>query len=504
MHARVLLVTTAASLALVTTASAAPSDRYTVRNMVSNDTTIVPAERADAFLVNPWGLASSATSPWWPANQGSNTSTITPATNIPNATRANVPGGPTGVVAGPGGTNFQIPGPPAGASNFIFNTLGGEIRAWRGGIPNNDAQLGISRASVGAVYMGLTIATPSAAIGPRLYAADFANNRIDIVNGQWQLVNAPGAFVDPNLPAGYGAYGIQTVGNRIIVTYAAKAPAGIRERPGAGLGVVNAFDLNGNFLARIASPGGVLNAPWGTALSPANFGFFGGDLLIGNFGDGRINAFRENADGTWTSRGPLKGNNGQPLFIGGLWALQFGKGTAANGALDQLFFTAGPNGERAGLFGRLTSNLNEGLGDVSGTVPATLSLTMGPSAAFGTFVPAVANVYNASTTANVITSSLGSTLSVADPSPFATGRLINGTFSLAQPLQIAATSAGGTGAAFATIGGSSAPTSVLTYPGPISNDTVTLNFRQPIAVTDPLRTGPYSKTLTFTLSTTQP
>ena len=104
-------------------------------------------------------------------------------------------------------------------------------------------------------------------------------------------------------------------------------------------------------------------------------------------------------------------------------------------------------------------------------------------------MPAVANVYNASTTANVITSSLGSTLSVADPSPFATGRLVNGTFSLAQPLQIAATSAGGTGAAFATIGGSAAPTSLLTYPGPISNDTVTLNFRQPIAVTDPLRTG---------------
>ena len=129
MHARVLLVTTAASLALAATAAAAPSDRYTVRNMVSNDTAIVPAERADPLLVNPWGLASSASSPWWPANQGSNTSTITPATNIPNATRANVPGGPTGVVAGPGGTNFLIPGPPAGASNFIFNTLGGEIRA---------------------------------------------------------------------------------------------------------------------------------------------------------------------------------------------------------------------------------------------------------------------------------------------------------------------------------------------------------------------------------------
>ena len=504
MHARLLLVTTAASLALATTAAAAPSDRYAVRNMVSNNTAIVPAERADPLLVNPWGLTASATSPWWPANQGSNTSTITPATNIPNLTRANVPGGPTGIVPGAGGTNFSIPGPPAGSSNFIFNTLGGEIRGWRGGIPNNDSQLGISRASVGAVYMGLATATPSAATGPRLYAADFANNRIDIVNAQWQLVDAPGAFVDPNLPAGYGAYGIQTVGSRIFVTYARKAPAGIRELPGAGLGVVNVFDLNGTFLARVASPGGVLNAPWGTALAHPNFGLFGGDLLIGNFGDGRINAFHENADGTWTPSGVMRGINGQPLFIGGLWALQFGKGAAGNGAVDHLYFTAGPNGETAGLFGRITANPSQGITDVSGSVPATLSLTMGPAAAFGAFVPAVANVYNASTTANVITSSMGATLSVADPSPFATGHLTNGTFSLAQPLQIAATSAGGTGAAFATIGGSAAPTSILTYPGPISNDSVTLNFRQPIAVTDPLRTGAYSKTLTFTLSTTQP
>ena len=332
MHARLLMVTAAASLALAGTAAAAPSDRYTVRNMVSNDRAIVPAERADPLLVNPWGLASSATSPWWPANQGSNTSIITPATNIPNATRANVPGGPTGVVAGPGGrTTSRSPARRPDRRTSSSTRSAARSARWRGGIPNNDSQLGISRANVGAVYMGLTIATPSAAIGPRLYAADFANNRIDIVNAQWQLVDAPGAFVDPNLPAGYGAYGIQTVGNRIIVTYAAKAPAGIRERPGAGLGVVNAFDLNGNFLARVASPGGVLNAPWGTALAHPTFGAFGGDLLIGNFGDGRINAFHENANGTWTPSGTLKGNNNQPLFILGLWALQFGKGNAASG-----------------------------------------------------------------------------------------------------------------------------------------------------------------------------
>ena len=217
-----------------------------------------------------------------------------------------------------------------------------------------------------------------------------------------------------------------------------------------------------------------------------------------------IHAFHENANGTWTQSGTLLGIDGRPLFIGGLWALQFGRGNAASGAVDHLYFTAGPIGESAGLFGRITPNPNVGLTDVSATVPATLSLTMGPAATFGAFLPAVANVYNASTTANVVTSSMGAALSVTDPSPFATSHMINGTFSLPQPVQVAATSPGGSGLAFATIGGASSPTTLLTWPGPISNDTVTINFRQPIAVTDALRTGAYSKTLTFTLSTTNP
>ena len=111
--------------------------------------------------------------------------------------------------------------------------------------------------------------------------------------------------------------------------------------PGAGRGYVSVFDFAGNFLARVAS-GGVLNAPWGTAQANPNFGAFGGDLLIGNFGDGRINAFHENADGTWTPSGTLRGLNGQPLFIGGLWAIQFGSGAANNGQRNHLYFTAGP------------------------------------------------------------------------------------------------------------------------------------------------------------------
>ena len=142
----------------------------------------------------------------------------------------------------------------------------------------------------------------------------------------------------------------------------------------------------------------MLNAPWGIAKADPNFGAFGGDLLIGNFGDGRINAFHENADGTWTPSGTLKGLNGQPLSIGGLWAIQFGSGAANNGQRNHLYFTAGPNGETAGLFGRIIPNP----GEAGGTVPATLSLTLGTPASFGAFTPGVAKDYTASTTANVI------------------------------------------------------------------------------------------------------
>ena len=197
------------------------------------------------------------------------------------------------------------------------------------------------------------------------------------------------------------------------------------------------FDFAGNFLARVAS-GGVLNAPWGTALAHPNFGAFGGDLLIGNFGDGRINAFHENADGTWTPSGTLRGLNGQPLFIGGLWAIQFGSGAANNGARNHLYFTAGPNGELAGLFGRIIPNPSE----AGGTVPATLSLTLGTPASFGAFTPGVGKDYLASTTANVISSAGDALLSVSDPSSNATGHLVNGAFSLAAALQANATSAG--------------------------------------------------------------
>ncbi len=462
------------ALAAASGAQAAPSDRYVVRNIVSSDTTKIAADRADPNLKNPWGLAASATSPWWPANAGSNTSTIVPATGAVNNTVVTVPGGPTGITTGAGAGNFLTLGTPA---NFIFATLGGEIYSWRGGVPANAGVLGLSRKDVNAVYTGMTLATVGGA--PRLLVADLRNNRIDQVNAQFGLIDAPGAFVDPNLPAGYGAYGVQLVGNRVIVTYA-RQPADptvvpYREVRGAGLGVVNAFDLNGTFLARIASPGGVLNAPWGTAPAHANFGLYAGDLLIGNFGGGRINAFHENADGTWTNSGFLKNTAGDPLVIPGLWALQFGFGSANSGARNHLYYTAGPMGETEGVLGRIEPNPLE----VGGTVPATLALTLGPAVSLGTFVPGVAATYTATGSATVTSTAGDATLTVSDP-----GRLMNGTFSLPQPLQVAF--------------------SKSTWAAPVSNDPVTITFTQPIGANDALRTGSYSKTLTFTLSTTNP
>src|SRR3954471_16207434 len=209
VHAsRVIVATALGSLTLVSAAKAAPSDQYVVRNLVSS-TAAVPADRIDPNVKNPWGLVSSPTSPWWPANNGTNTSTIIPATGAVNNTVVQVPGGPTGIVWNGTAGAFPITG---GQSNFIFNTMSGAISGWRAGtvsevkVPAHDA-----------FFLGMALAvTPT---GPQLYATDFRHNKVEVYNAQWALVNSD-KFVDPTLPTGYGAYGIQTIGTRIFVTYA--------------------------------------------------------------------------------------------------------------------------------------------------------------------------------------------------------------------------------------------------------------------------------------------
>ena len=339
--------------------AAAADNQYLIHNLVSDGA--LPADHVDANLVNAWGLTRSATSPWWVADNGSEKTTVYNGAGVlvmvGGLPFQGVPGNPTGAVfSGISGT-FQV-GTTAspttlGTSNFIFSGEDGMIRAWRGG---STAALVTALGGSDAVFKGLALAPTVAAPlqGPLLYATDFHNGHVDVYNGQWQPVTVPGGFVDPNLPAGYAPFGIQAIGSRIFVTYAVQDAAGHDEVDGAGLGIVDAYDTAGNLLARVAQ-GGDLNAPWGLAQAPASFGAFGGDLLVGNFGDGRINAFQEQPDGSYRRAGTLQSASGGQVAIDGLWALEFGGGTANNGSTDTLYFTAGPNGENDGLFGTINA-----------------------------------------------------------------------------------------------------------------------------------------------------
>jgi uncharacterized protein (TIGR03118 family) len=173
-----------------------------------------------------------------------------------------------------------------------------------------------------------------------------------VFNGAWQNVTPAGAFVDPTLPDGYAPFGIQTIGSRVYVSYAKQDADAADEIAGEGRGFVDAYDLDGNLVARVAQHG-QLDAPWGLALAPSTFGRYAGDLLVGNVGNGKINAYEEIGAG-FHHRGTLRDAQGKKLVIDGLWALEFGN-AGANGSPDTLFFTAGPSDESHGLFGTITT-----------------------------------------------------------------------------------------------------------------------------------------------------
>ena len=341
---RSLVATVALFVALATTASAQVPNSYVVHNLASN----VPglAANTNPDVVNAWGLDASATSPWWIADNGTDLSTVHTPTGAALGLRPTVAGGPTGLVANTTPASFPVNGARA---SFLFSSEDGVIRAWRGGMAEAGAVA--DRSGVGAIYKGLAIA----ANPDRLYATDFHNARVDVFDGSFNLVSAPGAFTDPDLPSGFAPFGIQNVGGTIVVTFAKQDDAAEDEVQGQALGIVDAFDPAGNLLTRIGTRG-QLNAPWGIAQAPATgFGRFSGDLLIGNFGDGEITAFGRDENGDWGPRGQLRGADHRPLAVDGLWALEFGHGAPNNGPLDTLFFTAGPNDEEDGLFGTITA-----------------------------------------------------------------------------------------------------------------------------------------------------
>ncbi|MFL6292541.1 MAG: TIGR03118 family protein [Thermoanaerobaculia bacterium] len=329
-------------LAALTAFAAEPGNSYHRRDLVSDGG--VPAEHLDPDLINGWGLAASATGPWWVAAADSGKSLLYNGEGIKNALVVSVEGEPTGMVFN-GGPRFIIP--DVGAARFLFASEDGTISAWSPLlVPNTQAVVVVDNSAAEASYKGLAIDSTTA--GTLLYAADFHNARVDVFDGAFTPVTVAGAFTDPNLPAGYAPFGIQTLAGSVYVAYALQDEEGEEEVAGPGLGVVDKYDLAGRLIARVAT-GGALNAPWGMALAPAGFGRFSGKLLVGNFGNGRINVFDPV---TFEPKGHLKGTDGKAIVIDGLWGIAFGNGGTA-GPATTLFFAAGPDDEEHGLFGRL-------------------------------------------------------------------------------------------------------------------------------------------------------
>jgi uncharacterized protein (TIGR03118 family) len=336
-------LTPAALLALVSLAVVSPAAEpaatfYQVKNLVSDDGSTT--RHTDPNLINGWGLAAGPTTPWWVANNGTNTSTLYNARGRMMPLVVDVPGGPTGIVYN-GGTGFVIPGGrrPKPAL-FIFANQAGQILGWNTGNLRN----AVVEANVpDAEYTGLAIATVTG--GDRLFAANFAAGKVDCFDDEFHVDTANCAFTDPNLPAGYSPFGIQTIGAWVYVAYAMRDPSTGDEVHEPGLGRVSVFTTAGAFVRNVAQ-GGDLNAPWGIAMAPAmGFGDFSGHLLVGNFGDGRILGY----DATDAPKGPLMDRSG-PIVIDGLWGIGFGNDGSA-GPVNVLYFAAGPDDETHGLFG---------------------------------------------------------------------------------------------------------------------------------------------------------
>jgi uncharacterized protein (TIGR03118 family) len=345
-----MLLTLLAGVAGPSVASAAESNVYRVTNLVSD----VPglAVNLDPNLVNAWGLVAGPTSPWWVADNESSVSTLYTGDGTPVPLVVLVAGNPTGIVFN-GGPNFIVTdGTNSGPSLFMFATEDGHILGWNPAVPppppSTQAFVVADRSGVGAIYKGLAIASTSD--GDFIYATDFHNARVDVFDSEFNLVSTPGAFIDPRLPAGFAPFGIQEIGGVLFVTYAKQDADHEDDVAGQGLGFVDAFDTSGTLLHRVATRG-QLDSPWGLAVAPESFGRFGGDLLVGNFGDGHINAYALH-HGAYRHRGVLRGTGGEKIVIDGLWALAFGNGAAA-GPTDTLFFTAGPDDETHGLFGTI-------------------------------------------------------------------------------------------------------------------------------------------------------
>ena len=326
------------------------ADIYTVHTLVS-DASATPAPATDASLVNSWGLSAGPTTPWWSANNGTNTSTLYSGTGAKLPLTVSVAGAPTGTVFNTNAADFVVSqNGQSGVARFLFATEGGTILGWSPAVNGTAAVVGADRSSAGAIYKGLAIAND------RLYATDFHNGRVDVFDASFHPITTAGGFKDAQVAKGFAPFGIQTLGGNIFVTYA-KQDSGAKDDVALpGQGYVDEFTPDGQLVASVVNSGkknAPLNASWGLALAPADFSVFGGDLLVGNFGNGRISAYTQRGS-KWVYKGQLRLADGPPIVIDGLWAIAFGNGAAA-GPTNTLYFLSGPSGEKHGLFGSITA-----------------------------------------------------------------------------------------------------------------------------------------------------
>jgi uncharacterized protein (TIGR03118 family) len=341
---------------------------FTVTALVSDG--VVPAAHTDANLKNPWGVAFNPKGFVWVADNGTNVATLYDGNGVPQSLVVTIPDGkngsasPTGIVFN-GTQSFTVSeNGKSGVAAFIFTGEGGTITAWAPDVGPTNAFVMYDDGTGGAVYKGLALAAMNG--NNFLYATDFHNNKIDVFNTNFTKVAMPGAFTDPAIPVGFAPFGIQAIGSNLFVTYAMQDPVKHDDVAGAGLGMVDVYDTAGNLKQHFAT-GGSLNAPWGIAQAPGNFGPMSGAILIGNFGDGTINAFNASSG---QSIGPLTGPNGSPIVEPGVWGIAFGN-DLSNQPSNTLFFAAGPNDEADGVYGRIDLNTTSSSGTNTGSSAGT-------------------------------------------------------------------------------------------------------------------------------------
>jgi uncharacterized protein (TIGR03118 family) len=340
------------ALMLAAPAALAVDGYYKVRNLVSDGT--IPAAHVDPNLVNGWGVAFNPFAFVWVASADGAVSTLYDGNGVVQSLVVAIPsptmttgGNPTGIVFNGSNAFVVTQGALSGPARFLFATEQGVIAAWSPAVDVTHAIRMINHSADGTNYKGLAISGDG--LTQLIYAADFFHARVDVFDSNFHAVTLPtGRFVDPGIPKGYAPFGIQAINGDIYVTYAKQDASMSDEVRCAGCGFVSVFKPNGKFARRIATRG-ALNAPWGLALAPAAFGTFHNALLVGNFGDGKINAYGASSG---TFLGNLRHRDGHSIYIDGLWGMQFGNGLSDQ-PVDTLFFAAGPDDEEHGLYGRI-------------------------------------------------------------------------------------------------------------------------------------------------------